>query len=285
MLKTKPLMVRMTPDSIARFDLVAERLGLKRATLLRACAESIVSHGEAGLPLDFRKVFSDLDGRRLRRPGAGVTAAAYFGSPVDVLRRVVLGAAVGTDMQFEFFGETDSNKPDLVVRLPGGRNVIVDAKAASKFPSNPDTAASADVSGQEKAYAAGLKRAVNDRPDYSAEYPDALNHIVFFLPDEGVLSAALVADPDLISAAANHGVTFATPASLRLILQAFAMIWRNQAVADSAREITATVQALSARLARFTRDVADIQGRLEQAVSVKPIDVKESSPVNQAAQT
>jgi len=56
-------------------------------------------------------------------------------------------------------------------------------------------------------------------------------------------------------------------------------------VADSAREITATVQALSARLARFTRDVADIQGRLEQAVSVKPIDVKESSPVNQAAQT
>jgi len=184
-----------------------------------------------------------------------------------VLRRVLAGA--GMDVKYDFVAKADANKPDLIVRLPNGRSLIVDAMGPAQFPADADTPASSEVNAQANAYAAGLGRAIEDLPqkNYSAQFPEALDHVVFFLPEEGMLSAVLAAAPDLMSTAAKHGVMLATPASLQLILQAFGMMWRDRAVADNAREIVATADAIAARLGEFTQNMSEFRARLKQTVS------------------
>jgi DNA recombination protein RmuC len=188
----------------------------------------------------------------------------------ETLRRVVEAAGMSAHCDFSEQTQAGDGKPDLVVRLPGERIIIVDAKV-------PDldflTALEAvDVSKREASlasHAAKLKttiKALADR-DYPSQFPNALDHVVLFLPAESLFSAALEGDPDLLIWAAGKRILLATPASLIALLRSVSVSWQQHAQTENAQKIAEAARELFSRVVRFTEHLEKIGGGLERATS------------------
>ncbi|HEX4348885.1 MAG TPA: DNA recombination protein RmuC, partial [Verrucomicrobiae bacterium] len=119
----------------------------------------------------------------------------------ETLRRVVEAAGMSAHCDFTEQATAGDNRPDLVVRLPGERIIIVDAKVPDfDFINALETADVAKRAESLAAHAAKLRgtiKALADR-DYPREFANALDYVVLFLPAESLFSAALEGDHDLI---------------------------------------------------------------------------------------
>ncbi|MDP9254604.1 MAG: DNA recombination protein RmuC, partial [Verrucomicrobiota bacterium] len=119
----------------------------------------------------------------------------------ETLRRVVEAAGMSAHCDFTEQTQSDDKKPDLIVRLPGDRFIIVDAKVPElDFLTALDSADTTKRAEALGAHAAKLKatiKALADR-DYPSQFPNALDHVVLFVPAESLFSAALEGDHDLI---------------------------------------------------------------------------------------
>src|SRR5207245_8493704 len=117
------------------------------------------------------------------------------------------------------------------------------------------------------AHAAKLKitiKALADR-DYPSQFPNALDHVVLFVPAESLFSAALEGDHDLIIWAAGKRILLATPASLIALLRSVSVSWQQHAQTENARAIAEAAQDLYARVATFTEHFETIRDGLEKA--------------------
>ena len=134
----------------------------------------------------------------------------------ETLRRVVEAAGMSAHCDFTEQATAGDNRPDLVVRLPGERIIIVDAKVPDfDFINALESADSVKRAESLAAHAAKLRgtiKALADR-DYPREFANALDYVVLFLPAESLFSAALEGDHDLIVWAAEKRILLATPAS------------------------------------------------------------------------
>ena len=166
--------------------------------------------------------------------------------------------------------QVDDKKPDLVVHLPGDRVIIVDSKVPDlDFLQAIDSADPLTRSQALAQHAAKLKDTIRDlaKKNYSAQYPNALDHVVLFLPAESLFSAALEADHELIVWAAERRIMLATPTSLIALLRAVSVSWQQHAQTENAREIAATAQELFNRVAKFIEHFEKIRVGLEKANS------------------
>ena len=186
----------------------------------------------------------------------------------ETLRRVVEAAGMSAHCDFSEQTQAGEGKPDLVVRLPGDRVIIVDSKV-------PDldflTAADAvDATKRAEAlaqHAAKLKatiKALAER-DYPSQFPNALDYVVLFLPAESLFSAALEGDHELMLWAQNRRILIATPISLIAILRSVSLSWQQHAQTDNARAIAEAAQELFRRVVRFTEHFEKIRAGLERA--------------------
>lgn len=186
----------------------------------------------------------------------------------ETLRRVVEAAGMSAHCDFNEQTQAGDAKPDLIVRLPGDRVIIVDAKVPDlEFLSALDNADAAKRAEALAAHARKLKdtiRLLADR-DYPREFPDALDHVVLFLPAESLFSAALEGDRDLIVWAAGKRILLATPASLIAILRSVSLSWQQHAQSENARAIAEAAQELFARIAKFTEHFERLRDGLEKA--------------------
>jgi DNA recombination protein RmuC len=186
----------------------------------------------------------------------------------ETLRRVVEAAGMSAHCDFSEQTQSGDSKPDLTVRLPGNRMIIVDAKVPDlDFLSAMDAADDLKRGEALAAHAAKLKqtiKALADR-DYPRQFPNALDYVVLFLPAESLFSAALEADHDLIVWAAQRQIMLATPASLIALLRAVSVSWQQHAQTENAREIAASAQELFVRVVKFTEHFDKIRSGLEQA--------------------
>ncbi len=186
----------------------------------------------------------------------------------ETLRRVVEAAGMSAHCDFSEQSQSGDSKPDLIVRLPGNRLIIVDAKVPDfDFLNAIDAADQTTRAEALAAHAAKLKltiKALADR-DYPREFTNALDHVVLFLPAESLFSAALEGDHDLIIWAASKQIMLATPASLIALLRSVSVSWQQHEQTQNAREIAVAAQELFTRVAKFTEHFEKIRGGLEKA--------------------
>ena len=166
--------------------------------------------------------------------------------------------------------ETGVQRPDMVVRLPGGSSIVVDAKAplegylaAMDATDEPMRLAALDR------HAKQLRAHINALSDrnYWRQFTHAPEFVVLFLPGEAFHAAALERDPSLLEAGVAQRVLIASPTTLIALLRAAAYGWRQERVAESAAQVSALGRELSERLAVFTSHLSDVGSSLDQAVT------------------
>ncbi len=188
----------------------------------------------------------------------------------ETLRRVVESAGMSAHCDFSEQTQSGDSKPDLIVRLPGDRVIIVDAKVPDlEFLNAIDAADQTKRAEALTIHANKLKATIKglaDR-DYPAQFPNALDYVVLFLPAESLFSAALEGDHELMLWAQNKRILIATPCSLIAILRSVSVSWQQHAQTENAREIAEAAQELFTRVAKFTEHFEKIRTGLERANS------------------
>ena len=165
--------------------------------------------------------------------------------------------------------ETGSVRPDLIVRLPGGKTIVVDAKAP--VASYLDAMALEDEAAR-KAKLQGFARLVRDRIAELGRkaYWDQFDHtpelVVLFLPGDHFYSAALQEDPSLIEFGVEQKVLVATPVNLIGLLRAVAYGWRQESIAVNAKEISDLGAELYKRIADLGGHWIDLGRNLARTV-------------------
>lgn len=195
------------------------------------------------------------------------------------LRRVVELAGMSEHCDFDVQvttraedadGDVRRLRPDLVVRLPGGRSVIVDAKAP--LAAYLDSVQQPDHRERLlRAHATQLRAHVDAlaRKSYWEQLgPGATpEFVVLFLPGEAFFASALQQDGTLIEDSAARGVILATPTTLIALLRAVSYGWREARMADGAREISTLAATLYERLATLGGHFGELGASLDRAVA------------------
>ncbi|MBM3724508.1 MAG: DNA recombination protein RmuC [Acidobacteria bacterium] len=166
-------------------------------------------------------------------------------------------------------GDGPRSRPDLIVRLPNERIVVVDAKAPLKAYLEAHEAREEAVrAARLQEHASQVKAHLNTLASrsYWSQFPQAPEFVVLFLPGEIFFSAALEQDPALIESGASQRVILATPTTLIALLKAVAHGWRQEQVAQNAREVGQLGAALYDRLARMTTHLESLRGSLRRTV-------------------
>lgn len=185
------------------------------------------------------------------------------------LQRVVeLGGMVehcDFDVQASSRADGTRVRPDMVIRLSAGRNIVVDAKVP--FSSYLD-ALNTDDPEEKQAYLRRHAHLLRSHVDtlssksYVSAFQPSPEFVVMFVPADPFLDAGLAIDPELLDYAFTRDVVIATPTTLFALLRTVALGWRHEAATDQARQ----VQRLGAELYRRLGTMSEHYNRLGQAL-------------------
>jgi DNA recombination protein RmuC len=172
--------------------------------------------------------------------------------------------------QSSLAGDDGTLRPDLIVRMPGGKHVVVDAKAPLQGVLDAYQARDEEERQRHlRDHARLLRKHVKSLADksYWAGLESAPDFVVLFLPGEHLYGAALDADPSLIEDAMAKRVLIATPTTLLAMLRAVGYGWQQERVAESAQAISELGRELHGRLVKLSGLLSTLGKRLNSAVA------------------
>jgi len=188
------------------------------------------------------------------------------------LRRVVESAGMIAQVDFVEQSQvrTDDGllRPDMVVRLAGGKNVVVDAKVAFLgFLEATQTADERVRTERLAAHARHMRTHIDDLAGkrYWDQFAPAPEFVVMFVPAESFLHAALEQDPGLVEYAFERNVVIASPMTLLALLRTIAYAWRQDALASNAQAVLTLGKELHGRLATMGLHLAKLGRAIDAA--------------------
>ena len=167
-------------------------------------------------------------------------------------------------------GEDGAMRPDMVVRMPDGREIVVDAKTPlDAYLSAIEAPDEATRTRHLLRHAANLRERVRDlaAKAYWTQFRNAPDFVVLFIPGDQFLGAALDVDRALLEDALKQKIILATPTSFVALLRAVAYGWRQEVLAANADRIREVGEDLYQRLAVFTEHLSKLGSSLEGSVS------------------
>ena len=186
------------------------------------------------------------------------------------LRRIIemAGMADYCDFTEQTTTAQGADRPDLTVRLPESRTIVIDAKASTKAyleaREAPDEKASSEALAK---HAQAMKSQVDDLASkkYGEKVEGSLDFVILFVPGDQFLSAALSANPALVEYALTKRVAIATPASLVSLLWAIANGWQRYRIAEEAQTVLEIGAEMHKRLQTFMSHYDAVGKRLASA--------------------
>jgi DNA recombination protein RmuC len=195
------------------------------------------------------------------------------------LRRVVEAAGMVRHVDFT---EQDSRvtdrgvqRPDMIIKLPGGQSIVVDAKAPMNSYLDSQAVPADGSSENEQLRARSLKahaKALRSHVDalatkqYWTGNDGSPELVMCFVPVESALAAALETDATLLEHASRNNVALVSPVSLMASLKAVAFSWRQATLTDNARELYRLSRELYDRMGSVGKHLADMGGSLRRSV-------------------
>ncbi|WP_375426795.1 DNA recombination protein RmuC [uncultured Sphingomonas sp.] len=273
----------------ARFRQSEEASGQKLSQLLQPVSERLQRYeeGVARVEQERRTAFGELDGQiKAMRDGqervsteAARLVNALRNAPKargrwgeQQLRNVLetCGLAEHTDFMMEVSvtdGEGGRLRPDAIVRVPGGKSLIIDAKVSlNSYQDAINAIDEAERKRAHEAHALSMRTHVNglSGKNYWSQFEDTPEYVVMFVPGEHFLTAALEHDPTLWDFAFDKRVLLATPTNLIAIARTVDAVWKQEKLATEAREIGALgkeiysrIQVLAGHVVKMGRSLDD----------------------------
>ncbi len=189
------------------------------------------------------------------------------------LRRLVELAGMVEHCDFQeqvhSVGDDQIIRPDMVVRMPNQRDLVVDVKTPldaylEAVEAKDDTQRQLALRRHARNVSEHI-RALSSKA-YWAQFTNSPEFVILFIPGDQFLSAALNEDPDLIDKALSQQIILATPTSFVALLKAVAYGWRQLALADNAQEIRQLAEDLYGRLATFVTHMNKVGRQLASSV-------------------
>jgi DNA recombination protein RmuC len=190
------------------------------------------------------------------------------------LRNVLEQAGLSEHVDFETEVSVETNdgrlRPDVIVRLPGGRNLVIDAKCS--LNAYLDACEEVDDEKREACFRAHVASIRNHAQQlgskaYWAQFGDSADYVIMYIPGEHFLAAALEQDPALWDWSFERRVLLATPTNLVAIAKTVASIWRQERLAEAAEEIANLGKELHSRLATMNEHMTRVGKNLATANS------------------
>jgi DNA recombination protein RmuC len=260
-------------ETLARYGEELRQLETKREQAYGSLTEQLqaVAVGQQAVKDEANKIVSAL---RSSSKASGAWGEAQLR---NVLEMAGLREGIDFDLQAS---TTDADgqrrRPDAVLKMPGGRELVVDSKCSL---ADYLAASEADTEAERKAalrrHALSVRSHAKGLGDkaYWKEFADAADFVVLFLPGENFLSAALEQDLDLLSWALDQRILLAGPTNLLAIARVVAMVWRQEKMADEARsigelgaELYASLATMTEHLGRVGKNISDSAGAYNDLV-------------------
>jgi DNA recombination protein RmuC len=252
-------LVKPLKESLEKVDAKIGEIEKVRANAYGQLSEQLKSLGTAQVSLQ-------AEASKLTTALRSTTTAGTWGELQ--LRRVVEMSGMSSYCDFVEQQAAGAFRPDLIVRLPGGQQIVIDAKAPNDAYREAANASDEHVRTAKLAEHAAKVRSHIDAlgaKNYWEQFQPSPEFVVLFLPGDQFLSGALQGDPSLIDRAIGKKVLLATPATLIALLKAAAYGWRQEDVSKNAQVIADLGRALYDRIANFADNLDKVGRSLETA--------------------
>jgi len=253
-------LVKPLRESLQKVDATIGELEKSRANAYGQLSEQLKTLGNEQLMLR-------TEAAKLSTALRSTTTAGTWGELQ--LRRVVEMSGMASYCDFVEQESSGALRADLVVRLPGGQQIVVDSKAPNDAYREAVNASDETVRAAKLAEHAAKVRGHIDAlggKAYWEQFQPSPEFVVLFLPGDQFLAGALQADATLIDRAIAKKVLLATPATLIALLKAAAYGWRQEDVSKNAQEIADLGRTLYDRITTFAGNLDDVGRGLENAI-------------------